>query len=86
SHSEDERNEVLPDSNVKKIENSSIMDSLKAELDRTDSEEDEEIQVPQKKNDRFLSGGMLEATLESAMKENQETVSQPRRPIIGFEY
>ena len=86
SHSEDERNEVLPDSNVKKIENSSIMDSLKAELDRTDSEEDEEIQVPQKKNDRFLSGGMLEATLESAMKESQETVSQPRRPIIGFEY
>ena len=86
SHSEDERNEVLPDSNVKKIENSSIMDSLKAELDRTDSEEYEEIQVPQKKNDRFLSGGMLEATLESAMKENQETVSQPRRPIIGFEY
>ena len=86
SHSEDERNEVLPDSNVKKIENSSIMDSLKAELDRTDSEEDEEIQVPQNKNDRFLSGGMLEATLESAMKENQETVSQPRRPIIGFEY
>ena len=86
SHSEDERNEVLSDSNVKKIENSSIMDSLKAELDRTDSEEDEEIQVPQKKNDRFLSGGMLEATLESAMKESQETVSQPRRPIIGFEY
>ena len=86
SHSEDERNEVLPDSNVKKIENSSIMDSLKAELDRTDSEEYEEIQVPQKKNDRFLSGGMLEATLESAMKESQETVSQPRRPIIGFEY
>ena len=86
SHSEDERNEVLSDSNVKKIENSSIMDSLKAELDRTDSEEDEEIQVPQKKNDRFLSGGMLEATLESAMKDNQETVSQPRRPIIGFEY
>ena len=86
SHSEDERNEVLPDSNVKKIENSSIMDSLKADLDRTDSEEDEEIQVPQKKNDRFLSGGMLEATLESAMKESQETVSQPRRPIIGFEY
>ena len=86
SHSEDERNEVLPDSNVKKIENSSIMDSLKAELDRTDSEEDEEIQVPQKKNDRFLSGGMLEATLESAMKENQETASQPRRPIIGLEY
>ena len=85
SHSEDERNEVLSDSNVKKIENSSIMDSL-AELDRTDSEEDEEIQVPQKKNDRFLSGGMLEATLESAMKESQETVSQPRRPIIGFEY
>ena len=86
SHSEDERNEVLPDSNVKKIENSSIMDSLKAELDRTDSEEYEEIKVPQKKNDRFLSGGMLEATLESAMKESQETVSQPRRPIIGFEY
>ena len=70
----------LDQSNEKLIENSSLMDSLKDEIER---EEKEEKQKPAPS--RFTSGGMLEATLESALMAGSVEVEPPLRPIIGLD-
>ena len=64
------------------IENSSFMDSLKEEMDR----DEKEVKPKNRYSDtRFVSGGMLEATLESAALSNPVEYNTERRPIIGLD-
>ena len=78
---EDDVSEIEGESE-KAIENSAFMDSLKEELDR----EEKETQIPKNASQtRFISGGMLEATLESAAVSSPVEINVPKRPIIGFE-
>ncbi len=65
----------------KAIESSAFMDTLKEELDRGEVEEKPKKTTPS----RFTSGGMLEATLESAASSSPVEYNGPRRPIIGLD-
>ena len=64
-----------------------VFSEVKKEIERneaeTEEEEEERIHFDFKHPKPFARGGMLEATLENMMKD-QEPVEKPRKPIIGF--
>ena len=66
-----------------------VFSEVKKEIEREEAEESEEekeekIHFDFKHPKPFARGGMLEATLENMMR-NQEPVEKPKTPIIGFE-
>ena len=82
SYEEDDVPEIEEDKKEKIVESSAFMDSLKEELDRT---EEKKPKKEIKSKSRFTSGGMLEATLESAALSTPVEYNAPRRPIIGLD-
>ena len=80
AYEEDDVPKLEEEKKEKAIESSAFMECLKEELDRTEEEK------PKKESKkRFTSGGMLEATLESAATASPVEYNAPRRPIIGLE-
>ena len=82
SYEEDDVPKIEEDKKEKIVESSAFMDSLKEELDRT---EEKKPKKEIKSKSRFTSGGMLEATLESAALSTPVEYNAPRRPIIGLD-
>lgn len=79
-YDEDETPKLEKEKTERLIENTSFMDSLKEEMDRTGEDE-----KPRKTSSRFTSGGMLEATLESAASSSPVEYNNTMRPIIGLD-
>ena len=77
-HNEDQTEE---EEKVETISSPSVMDTLLEEFGREEKSEEKS----EAKSGRYTSGGMLEATLESAMMDQNVEVQRPQRPIIGFE-
>ena len=65
-----------------------VFSEVKKEIERTEAEdepeEEERIHFDFKHPKPFARGGMLEATLENMMKD-QEPIEKPKKPIIGFD-
>ena len=65
-----------------------VFSEVKKEIEREEAEEEpeeeEKIHFDFKHPKPFARGGMLEATLENMMKD-QEPIEKPKKPIIGFD-